>query len=222
MSSGTTSTGATGSTGAPDASDTTGARAIDGRLLRAERTRAVVVEALLDLLQAGDVSPTARQVSDRSGVSMRSIFRLFEDVDALHAEAIAANLERVAHLFVAPDAAGSVDRRVSALVEQRTRLFESIAPVRRTAIRLAPRSAPIAAELARSDEVLRSHLAPLFAPELGALPSRRRAGVIEALDALSSWETWERLRTAQGLDAGIAAGIVSALVLAALDAAGPA
>ena len=78
-----------------------------------------------------------------------------------------------------------------------------------TAIRLAPRSAPIAAELARSDEVLRSHLAPLFAPELGSLPPLG-VEVTEALDALSSWETWERLRTAQRLDARIAAGIVSA------------
>ena len=73
---------------------------------------------------------------------MRSIFRLFEDVDALHAEAIAANLERVA-LFAAPDAAGPVDRRVSALVEQRTRLFESIAQVRRTAIRWRPVPRPL-------------------------------------------------------------------------------
>jgi AcrR family transcriptional regulator len=180
-----------------------------------------VVEALLDLLQEGEVDPTARQVSDRSGVSMRSIFRLFEDVEALHAAAIAANLERVAHLFAAPTATGPVEDRVAALVAQRTRLYETIAPVRRAAIRLAPRSALIAAELARSDAVLRGHLAPLFASELDAWTEPRRAEVTEALDALTSWETWDRLRTAQRLDAGAAAGVVSALVRSAVGADDP-
>ena len=193
----------------------------DGRLLRTERTRGVVVEALLDLLQEGEVDPTARQVSDRSGVSMRSIFRLFEDVDALHAAAIAANLERVAHLFAAPTATGPVDDRVAALVAQRRRLYETIAPVRRAAIRLAPRSAVIAAELGRSDAVLRNQLAPLFAPELHALHPKRRDEVTEALDAVTSWETWDRLRTAQRLDAAAAAGIVTSMVRAAVTADQP-
>jgi AcrR family transcriptional regulator len=178
--------------------------------LRAERTRRLVVETFLDLVQEGELHPTAQQVSDRSGVSMRSIFRLFEDVDALHADAIAAQLGRVAHLFAAPDASGPVASRTAALVAQRTRLYETIGPVRRMAIRLAPRSRPIAAELARANAILRDHLAALFAPELAALRPGRRAEAIEALDALTSWETWERLRTAQRLEAEEAARVVTA------------
>ena len=169
-----------------------GAPLTDGRILRAERTRRLVVESFLDLVQAGELRPTARQVSDRSGVSMRSIFRLFEDVDALHAAAIVAHVERVAHLFEAPDPKGSVGSRTDALVEQRTRLYETIAPVRRMAIRLAPRSRPIAAELAHADVILRDHLAPLFAPELTAHApgsegrGRRGAGRHDELGDLGS------------------------------------
>jgi TetR/AcrR family transcriptional regulator, regulator of autoinduction and epiphytic fitness len=187
----------------------------DGRILRAERTRRLVVEALLDLVQAGELHPTAQQVSDRSGVSMRSIFRLFQDVDALHSAAIAAQLERVAHLFEAPDATGPVESRMAALIARRTRLYETIAPVRRMAIRLAPRSLPIAAELARANTILRDHLMVLFAPEL-ALRSGQQAGSIEALDALTSWETWERLRSAQRLDVDGAARVVTTLALGVL------
>lgn len=193
-----------------------GAHLTDGRILRAERTRRFVVEALLDLVQEGELHPTAQQVSDRSAVSMRSIFRLFQDVDALHAAAIVAQIERVAHLFAAPETTGRVESRMSALVAQRTRLFETIAPVRRMAIRLAPRSRPIAAELARADLILRDHLAGLFAPELTALRPRERAEAIEALDALTSWETWERLRTAQRLEADQAARVVTATALGVL------
>ena len=119
-------------------------------------------------------------------------------------------------LFAAPEATGRVESRMSALVAQRTRLFETIAPVRRMAIRLAPRSQPIAAELARADLILRDHLAGLFAPELTALRPRERAEAIEALDALTSWETWERLRTAQRLEADQAARVVTATALCVL------
>ncbi len=196
-----------------------GAPLTDGRILRAERTRRLVVESFLDLVQAGELRPTAQQVSDRSGVSMRSIFRLFEDVDALHAAAIVAHVERVAHLFEAPDATGSVGSRTDALVEQRTRLYEAIAPVRRMAIRLAARSRPITAELARADLILRGHLAPLFAAELAAMRPDRKGAVIEALDALTSWETWDRLRTAQTLGADEAAGVVTTSVLGVLASA---
>jgi AcrR family transcriptional regulator len=187
----------------------------DGRILRAERTRRVVVETFLDLVQEGELHPTAQQVSDRSGVSMRSIFRLFQDVDALHSAAIAAQLQRVAHLFEAPDATGPVESRMAALIARRTRLYETIAPVRRMAIRLAPRSLPIAAELARANTILRDHLMVLFAPEL-ALRSGQQAGSIEALDALTSWETWDRLRGAQGLEADEAAAVVTTTALGVL------
>jgi hypothetical protein len=40
--------------------------------------------------------------------------------------------------------------------------------------------------------------------------------VIEALDALTSWETWERLRTAQRLEADQAARVVTATALGVL------
>lgn len=193
-----------------------GALPTDGRLLRAERTRRSVVDAFLDLVQEGELRPTAQQVSDRCGVSMRSIFRLFEDVDALHVAAIAAHVERVAHLFEAPGATGPLASRVAALVAQRTRLYEAIAPVRRMAIRLAPRSRPIAAELAHADTILRGHLGELLAPELAAMHPDRRTEVLEALDALTSWETWERLRTAQRLGADAAARVVTTTVLGVL------
>jgi TetR/AcrR family transcriptional regulator, regulator of autoinduction and epiphytic fitness len=193
-----------------------GAPLTDGRILRAERTRRLVVETFLDLVQEGELHPTAQQVSDRSGVSMRSIFRLFQDVDALHSAAIAAQLERVAHLFETPDATGPVEWRMTTLVAQRTRLYETIAPVRRMAIRLAPRSLPIAAELARANAILRDHLTQLFAPELAAMRQGREAEAIEALDALTSWETWERLRTAQRLEVDGAARVVTTMALGVL------
>ena len=60
---------------------------VDGRRARRHRSRDLAVDALLDLLDEGVVRPTAQQVAERSGVSLRSIFRIFDDVESLNAAA---------------------------------------------------------------------------------------------------------------------------------------
>jgi AcrR family transcriptional regulator len=66
----------------------------DGRATRAERTRIAVVDALLSLNEQGNLRPTAREIAAEAGVSLRSIYVHFDDVEALfiaaairHAEA---------------------------------------------------------------------------------------------------------------------------------------
>jgi TetR/AcrR family transcriptional regulator of autoinduction and epiphytic fitness len=63
------------------------------------RSRRAVVEAFIDLLNEGVLQPTTQQVSDRSGVSPSTIFRLFEDLDGMYSEAFSVQTERVAHLL---------------------------------------------------------------------------------------------------------------------------
>ncbi len=64
--------------------------------------------------------------------------------------------------------------------------------------------------------ILRDHLAPLFAPELTAMRPARRDAVVEALDAMTSWETWDRLRTSQRLGVDEATRVVTTSVLGVL------
>jgi AcrR family transcriptional regulator len=184
----------------------------DGRIQRSARTRRLAVEALLDLLVEGEQQPTAQQVSDRSGVSMRSIFRLFEDTDALHSAAIAAHVERVQHLIGAPPPAGPVAQRVGALVDQRAALFEAIAPVRRFAVRLAPASRPIRDDLVRANGYLRAQVATQFDAELRVLPPARRTQTLDALDVMTSFEVWDRMRAGQAMTTRAARRIVAAVV----------
>lgn len=184
----------------------------DGRTLRSARTRQLVVESFLDLLEEGEPQPTAQQVSDRSGVSMRSIFRLFDDVEALHTAAIATQIERVVPLLVTLDGRGSLERRVRSVVDSRARLFEAISPVRRMAVRLAPTSRPIRTDLGLANEFLRAQIAAAFETELSAMAAGRRRDTLEMLDTVTSWETWERLRTVQRLPQEKARKLVAAMV----------
>lgn len=165
----------------------------DGRNLRSERSRLAVVEAFLDLLQAGVAAPTAAQVAEASGVSMRSIFRLFDEIDQVHAAAIETQTRRVAHLLIEIDAALPIQRRIDEFVSTRALLYETVTPVRRTAVRLAPTSTTIAETLAASQAYLRGQVWSVFEPE--ALSD----AILVAIDTLSSWEAWDRLRVVSGL-----------------------
>ncbi len=189
-----------------------GGLALDGRSRRSDRTRQLVVGTFLDLLVEGEPQPTALQVSERCGVSMRSIFRLFDDVEAMHAAAVVTQIDRVAHLVVALEPTGSLDRRIKVVVDGRARLFEAISPIRRMAVRLAPTSRPIRADLDVANEFFRDQLAEMFALELADLSPERRATMLDTLDLATSWETWERLRSIQDASERRARRIVSDLV----------
>ena len=57
----------------------------DGRRLRSERSRQAMINAALILIEEGNFAPTAKQISARAGVGIRSFFRQFEDMDQFFA-----------------------------------------------------------------------------------------------------------------------------------------
>lgn len=193
-----------------------GDAAIDGRAQRRLRNTDAVVEAILELLHEGDEQPTAQAVAERSGVSIRSIFRLFQDMEALHTQAIERQTHELESLIahVSPD--GSLEGRVRALVANRAAVFENVAPVRRFALRAAARSAPIRDGLATADLLLRQQVAEVFAREIAATSGD--PDLLEALDAVTSWAAWDRLRTGQGLPTTQACRTTELLVASVLRA----
>lgn len=173
--------------------------ATDGRRAGRERNRNAVADALLDLYQEGVISPGAQDVADRSGVSRRSLFRYFDDMDELCRVAIDRHSARVSHLFAIEDIGeGPLAARIDRLVHQRTRLFETIAPVARIARLRAPFQPIIAEELARSAGLLRAQLARHFAPELDGLGPDARNETLAAADVITSFEAFDLMRRVQG------------------------
>jgi AcrR family transcriptional regulator len=169
----------------------------DGRRARRVRSRDVAVDALLDLLNEGVPRPTAQQVAERSGVSLRSIFRIFDDVETLHTAASMRQLERNRHLWVEISGDGPLEERIEAVVSLHSRLYESVAPVRRAAMRAAPESQPLQAQLDKARGWLASEIERVFAPELDA--SADRATTASALQMVLSFQAWDQLESAQHL-----------------------
>jgi AcrR family transcriptional regulator len=185
----------------------------DGRRARRHRSRDLVVDALLDLLDEGVARPTAQLVAERSGVSLRSIFRIFDDVETLHIEAAARQLDRHRDLFVEVPADRSLAERIDAIVAAHDRLYEVVAPVRRAALRAAPDSKALTAQLALARTWHRADMDRLFSAELDGASAATRA----ALEAALSFETWDQIATAQGQKPPARRATVARLVRALLD-----
>src|SRR6478752_5288579 len=54
-------------------------RSQDGRIIRGLRTRQSLIQATLDLIQAGDVEPTSAAIATIAGVSSRALFQHFAE-----------------------------------------------------------------------------------------------------------------------------------------------
>lgn len=188
----------------------------DGRRARRHRSRDLAVDAFLDLLSEGVVRPTAQLVAERSGVSLRSIFRIFDDVETLHTAAAARQLARVRHLFVDVPDTGSLEDRVTTMVDLHVRLYESVAPVRRAALRAAPESPPLREQLAKVRAWQRAEVERVFAPELAGLDD----ATTDALELVMTFEAWDQLRAVQRRSVEAARAAIAGAALALLRQTG--
>ena len=115
----------------------------DGRAARSERTRRAIVDAMRALHHEGDLRPTAPRIAERAGVSVRTVWQHFDDLETLLVEAGRRDLE-IARSFVAPiEPSLPTAARVNALVEQRATMFEEMAPPWRAARVHVPFSAQL-------------------------------------------------------------------------------
>jgi TetR/AcrR family transcriptional regulator, regulator of autoinduction and epiphytic fitness len=184
---------------------------VDGRAARGAKNRRAVIDATLALIEEGDLQPTAQAIASRAGVSTRSVFHHFDDLESLYADV--ADTQATRHWALLGPVAGGLAERIEAVVAQRARLYEEISSTRRAALLHEHESAVLAERLRESRAALRAHLRRNL-PELAQLGRPAREGAA----AVASWETWEALRRHQGLSIEAAraavAEVLSALVVA--------
>ncbi len=192
----------------------------DGRIVRGERTRQRLAEAVITLLEAGDPAPTARAVAAEAGVSLRLVFHHFKDMDAVYDEVVNLQIRRHWTSMQPPNPKLALAERITRTVRARARLYEAVTPVRRGTFTMAAGSESVAVHLKRANDYTRSLLEQTFAPELAAAGHDAK-DLLEALDAAASWEAWERLRAVQQLGPTSARRVMKNTMTALIDSTAP-
>jgi AcrR family transcriptional regulator len=164
---------------------------VDGRTLRRTRNRTAVITALLDMIREGDLHPGAAEIAERAGVSHRSIFRYFDDLDDLVRTAIdqafqdAQPLSRISNI-----GRGTLEHRVQVYVDERLALYQYVNGPMQVARMRASSIPAIDAEIAVVAEAFRVQIAQHFATELGAVPDAHRDDIVSAVLVLSSYDAY--------------------------------
>jgi AcrR family transcriptional regulator len=166
----------------------------DGRVQRSERSREAIVQAMLELIGEGVLSPTAQQVAERADVGVRTVFRHFSDMETLFATMNERISARVEVLFVKAVQTGPLADRIDSLIERRMTIFGKLAPYVRSSTIQRWHSAFLQAEHDKTTRILRRDL-HRWLPELASSP----AEVVDALEMILSFEAWNRLREDQKL-----------------------
>ncbi|MGC4850978.1 TetR/AcrR family transcriptional regulator [Micromonospora sp. DT15] len=193
---------------------------VDGRTARAERTRAAIVEAHLALISEGDLRPTGERISERAGISLRTLWTNFKDMETLF-EASGAEVLRqqdAAHRPISPGL--PLAKRVDAYCRQRARLLQLIAPSARAAQMREPVSEQLHRNRLKHIERVRDEVEELFAVELAEAGAGREQ-LLNALVVASTWQSWSMLRYGLGLGVDQARAVMARTVGALLAEVAP-
>jgi AcrR family transcriptional regulator len=167
---------------------------VDGRLLRGERSRQQIVDALFKLIRGGEMNPGAAQVAEAAKVSLRTVFRHFEEMDSLRMEMTAQMEAEIRPILQEPFEANDWRGRLSELIARRARIYEYVMPVK------------VAASLRRfsSSYLMRDYEKFLMMERAGlnaVLPKAIASNTVlfSAIEMATSFQAWRRMRQDQRL-----------------------
>lgn len=168
----------------------------DGRRARSAVTRSQIIRAMVELVAEGNPDPGAVEVAERSGISLRTVFRHLEEKEAiLHAidDLLVAAYQP---LLIAPYRSADWRDQLSELIERRCAINEAAAVFRISAVMQRYRSPFVAAKYRRLYAGEKRMLDAVL-PE--RLQTSTKAG--RAIMMACSFDNWRLLRQDEELSA---------------------
>ena len=171
---------------------------VDGRVARSERTRKVIAEALLALLEEGVQRPRALEIAKRADVAVRTVFQHFDDMEGLYAEILSHQSERIAPFLAPLDPHRSTADKVRTLVEMRDNMYALAAPLRRGMMRVeaAAKSQTFNLALQELRRAMTQQIQQGFVKELHL--NTDPFDVLPRIEAITSFEMWDHFLQVQG------------------------
>lgn len=174
---------------------------IDGRRLRSERTKQLIIEAYLSLLREHPVvpMPTAAQIAERAGYSVRSVFERFPDLRKLRLAAADYALAQAAALAPPRNIEGNRQTRIRSQVETRAGTCERGVALWRVLVFSVAEDEELRSRVQLSRQRTIERIQLMYRPELSVLSPKERSSMLIALEAITDHETWARMREDHGL-----------------------
>lgn len=189
----------------------------DGRAARRDRNRTAVLDAVIALFSQDNLDPGPDEVALRVGLSRRSVYRYFDDREALVRAAIDRHFEGVADLFVIDGLGeGPLPARIETFVACRLRAHQAVAATHRAARIRATFDDIVRERLEHDRDQLRDQADAQFAPELDAFDPRRRRSALAAVDTLCQFESLDLYRVHRGFSQAETAALLGDVLHALL------
>lgn len=181
--------------------DRRGPARIDGRRLRSERTRQLIIEAYLALIRENPSTPmpTAQEIAARAGYSVRSVFERFPDLHTLRVAAADYGLAHAAALAPARDIDGDRATRIRSQVETRAGTCERGVALWRALIYNIDENDALTVRIKIARERTIDRMRLMYRHELATLPELEQRNLLIALEAMTDIESWARMRETYGL-----------------------
>ncbi len=179
----------------------------DGRRARSQASRAKIIQAMMDLIVAGDMNPSTAKIAEHAGVGLRSIFRHFEDKDAIYREIDAILVKAYQPIMDAPYKSDAWQEQLMEMIERRSEISEAIAPYRVSTNAARKQSKFLRDSYRRLHEMEKGRLNAILPKDMQTDTANGRAIMVAV-----SFDTWRLLRQDEDMPSGDTVAAVKQLV----------
>lgn len=184
----------------------------DGRRQRSSRSREQIVRAMIDLIRAGDMQPSAARVAEKANVGLRTVFRHFEEMETLHREITAIVEAEILPLIEKPFEGKTWRIQMGELLARRAQIYERVMPLKVAGSLQRFRSHFLMDDYRRFLRGERDGLKRVLPPKIVNDPV-----LFAAIELASGFQAWRRLRQDQRLSVGDALNVLRFTVDRLLD-----
>lgn len=163
------------------------------------RTRQLVIESYLALLRENPAIPTAAQVAERAGYSVRSIFERFPDLHALRIAATDYAFSLANNQSATTGFEGDRQTRIKLHVEMRAHICTQWLPLWRALNVNKGESKELEMRIQVIRGAIVNRIELMYRPELSILKEPERRQTVLAIEALIDFESWARMLEFFGL-----------------------
>jgi AcrR family transcriptional regulator len=167
---------------------------MDGRLERTQRTRKALIDAYIEIARETKRIPTTLEVAKRARCSLRTVFERFGSLGGLGLAVFDSILSGYTLTPAGDEVHADRQTRIRYQATLRARTCENWLPIWRIVMRNEGISKALEERIERVRSLMQARIKLMYRAELATLSPTARNAVMIALEAITDFGTWGRMR----------------------------